>query len=554
MIKQNKINYLILLLIALNILGLTTNYIEALKTWCFFDICSNIELVYIIFIFFIFLFTIVHNFFEKLFPNNKLNLLLFIPLVLSNFDAKGNEAREFGLSYMLSNKKEFLLEWNGNVYTEQLFFINIFSKIALLFDEFLHFLYFSRALVFVIFVFSIIKFLETNDSLKVVFVVYFSNFISLTFGGEYLLSGASPRTLAYSFAFLSIYFLKNNSKYFYLFSIISALFHIHVYLYLIIPFLFFGDYRRDFKKILLFSVQSLTLLIYLFTADYFFPYVSQRSSFLEKLTQKYNDEYVSSIIASEIIPFHVMPFNFSEGDSLINTYWVDGFINFFIIIILFITLIIFKKVSFEKNLIIFYIIHILFALLVAYLDRNSILSFLYLFKPVAILSLLLAINSFGQISRNLVKVFIGIFIVSWVFYFPVKYLNYSIQIEKYELITENSIEDLVVVVDSDIRKFFPSNFINDNYEEYIVSNNEMGINDIILREKLEFNSNSFCKELSNELNLMVISSKKLDCSQFSLFSVNKYYGNSGIVGDPYYVYKEDSCNLEDSCFFFYTNY
>ena len=118
MIKQNKINYLILLLIALNILGLTTNYIEALKTWCFFDICSNIELVYIIFIFFIFLFTIVHNFFEKLFPNNKLNLLLFIPLVLSNFDAKGNEAREFGLSYMLSNKKEFLLEWNGNVYTE----------------------------------------------------------------------------------------------------------------------------------------------------------------------------------------------------------------------------------------------------------------------------------------------------------------------------------------------------------------------------------------------------------------------------------------------------
>ena len=249
-----------------------------------------------------------------------------------------------------------------------------------------------------------------------------------------------------------------------------------------------------------------------------------------------------------------MPFNFSDGDSLINTYWVDGFINFFIIIILFITLIIFKKVSFEKNLIIFYIIYIIFALLVAYLDRNSILSFLYLFKPVAILSLLLAVNSFGQISRNLVKVFIGIFTVSWVFYFPVKYLNYSIQIEKYELIAVNSIEYLVVVVDSDIRKFFPSNFINDNYEEYIVSNNEMGINDIILREKLEFNSNSFCKELSNELNLMVISSKKLNCSQFSLFSVNKYYGNSGIVGDPYYVYKEDSCNLEDSCFFFYTNY
>ena len=149
-----------------------------------------------------------------------------------------------------------------------------------------------------------------------------------------------------------------------------------------------------------------------------------------------------------------MPFNFSDGDSLINTYWVDGFINFFIIIILFITLIIFKKVSFEKNLIIFYIIYIIFALIVAYLDRNSILSFLYLFKPVAILSLLLAVNSFGQISRNLVKVFIGIFIVSWVFYFPVKYLNYSIQIEKYELIAENSIEDLVVVVDSDIRKFF----------------------------------------------------------------------------------------------------
>ena len=172
MLKKNKINYLILLLIAINILGLTANYIEALKTWCF-DICSNIELVYIIFIFFIFLFTIVHNFFEKLFPDNKLNLLLFIPLVLSNFDAKGNEAREFGLSYMISNKKEFLLEWNGNVYTEQLFFINIFSKIALLFDEFLHFLYFSRALVFVIFVFSIIKFLETNDSLKVVFVVFF---------------------------------------------------------------------------------------------------------------------------------------------------------------------------------------------------------------------------------------------------------------------------------------------------------------------------------------------------------------------------------------------
>ena len=257
-----------------------------------------------------------------------------------------------------------------------------------MFDEFLHFLYFSRALVFVIFVFSIIKFLETNDSLKVVFVVYFSNFISLTFEVN-IYYGASPRTLAYSFAFLSIYFLKNNSKYFYLFSIISALFHIHVYLYLIIPFLFFGDYRRYFKRILLFSVQSLTLLIYLFTADYFFPYVSQRSSFLDKLTQQYNDEYVSSIIAREIIPFHVMPFNFSDGDSLINTYWVDGFINFFIIIILFITLIIFKKVSFEKNLIILYIIYIIFALIVAYLDRNSILSFLYLFKPVAILSLLL---------------------------------------------------------------------------------------------------------------------------------------------------------------------
>mgnify|MGYP001183148423 FL=1 len=553
-IKKQIPNITFGILIVVNINNLLKNYFDSINTLCFLNVC-NIEILSLILLFsLIIIFIFIHKLIEVKYSSKFLNFALFIPLVFSAFDAKGNEIREFGLSYMLSNNKEFILDWNGNVFTEQLFFISIFSNIAQLFDEFLNFLYFSRILIFLIFIFSVLKFLEDEDSLKVVFIIYFANFISLTFGGEYLLSGGSTRTLAYSFAFLSIYHLRNNSKYFYLFSFISALFHIHVYLYLIIPYLFFGNYKKDNKQIILFSLQTGLVLLYLFTAHYFFSNVSKRSSFIEKLTQQYNDEYVSLIIAREIIPFHVMPFNFGVGETLINTNWRIGFLNFFILIILFFILKSFNEVFMENKLITFYIIFLIFALLTSYFDKNSILSFLYLFKPTIILSLLLAINLFKKINRNLVRFFLATFLISWIFYFPVKYINYEIQTEKYQLIAENSTENFVVVIENNIRKFFPSNFVNDNFEEYLINNNDMSVDDIILRKQLSFENNYFCEKLGDSLNLMVITSKKLDCGEYSFFSINKYYGNSGIVGDPYFVYTEDSCALDSSCLYFYTNY
>ena len=108
----------------------------------------------------------------------------------------------------------------------------------------------------------------------------------------------------------------------------------------------------------------------------------------------------------------------------------------------------------------------------------------------------MAINLFKKINRNLVRFFLATFLISWIFYFPVKYINYEIQTEKYQLIAENSTENFVVVIENNIRKFFPSNFVNDNFEEYLINNNDMSVNDIILRKQLSFENNYFCEKLA----------------------------------------------------------
>ena len=66
------------------------------------------------------------------------------------------------------------------------------------------------------------KIFSNYDKLHVILCIYIVNIFSLSFGGEYLLLGASPRTIAYSFGFLTIYFYIKGNKLYLLFSIVAS--------------------------------------------------------------------------------------------------------------------------------------------------------------------------------------------------------------------------------------------------------------------------------------------------------------------------------------------
>ena len=59
--------------------------------------------------------------------------------------------------------------------------------------------------------------------------------------------------------------------------------------------------------------------------------------------------------------------------------------------------------------------------------------------------------------------------------------------------------------------------------------------EVSLREKLNFNENSFCKELNSEKKYLVISLVQLDCKEYYIITINKLW-EFRHTGDPYVKY------------------
>ena len=81
--------------------------------------------------------------------------------------------------------------------------------------------------------------------------------------------------------------------------------------------------------------------------------------------------------------------------------------------------------------------------------------------------------------------------------------------------------------------------------------------EVTLREKLNFNENSFCKELNSEKKYLVISPIQLDCKEYYIITINTNYGNLGIQGDPYVKYFDYDpswpVDCKSNCIRFYSN-
>ena len=81
--------------------------------------------------------------------------------------------------------------------------------------------------------------------------------------------------------------------------------------------------------------------------------------------------------------------------------------------------------------------------------------------------------------------------------------------------------------------------------------------EVLLREQLNFSSNSFCEELNSDQKYTVISPVQLDCKEYYLFSVNSNFGNLGIQGDPFFKYFDYDPKAEvyckSDCLRFYSN-
>ena len=208
MIKQRYMNkVLIFLFLLINLFQLQKSNMEKINTWCF-GFCGSYmqNLTYLISLTIIFSFLIY--LFIQYVNNSNFIWLLLVPIIYPIFPSKGNEDRELGLAFMQSNDMDFQLPWNGNIFTEQYLYNLIFKNFALLFENYNNFVYFSRFLIGITFIYSISKIFKNFEKLNVIFSIYLANIFALSFGGEYLLLGASPRTLAYSFGFLTIYLYK----------------------------------------------------------------------------------------------------------------------------------------------------------------------------------------------------------------------------------------------------------------------------------------------------------------------------------------------------------
>jgi hypothetical protein len=478
------------------------------------------------------------------------------PLIFPIFPAKGNENRELGLAFLQSNNFDFSLKWNGLVFNEQFLYNFIFKNIASIFDSYIVFLYVSRLLVGVIFIFSIKKIFQDKSNLYVVLCIYLTNFFSVSFGGEYILIGASPRTLAYSFSFLAIFSYHKERKIYILFSIITAFFHLHVYFLMLAPYLVISKvYKKYYKESIVDVFMSITLLVFFIFGNIF---SISRSSFFENLFLKdSNGNYISREIAENVIPFHVRPFNFDELNNFygINESWKIGFVNLLIIILVLAYKNIKRNREYELIIIINFTL-VALALLVTYFDKNGFLASFYLFKPAVYFSLFLFISIQYKRSLLIFSVIFSLILSNWFFTFSSSYLEADIKKNKFELIREYSDSSSVVVIDNNIRPLFSNDFVQFGYEEYFTGNNLMDEKEIFLRNQLYFNPNSFCKELQSEKKFFVISPIKLECEKFYLFTINTNYGNLGILGDPFLKYNElkGSGLCSESCIRFYKNF
>ena len=195
--------------------------------------------------------------------DSKLIWFFLIPLIYPIFTTKGNENRELGLAFMQSNNMKFFLPWNGNVFTEQYIYNLIFKNFALIFKNYDNFVFFSRLLIGILFIYSVSKIFENYEKLHIIFCIYLANIFAISFGGEYLILGASPRTLAYSFGFLTIYYYRKKNMWYLFFSIFTALFHLHVYFLMILPYLFFESLlNKDYRKAFLNLTCGISLLVF----------------------------------------------------------------------------------------------------------------------------------------------------------------------------------------------------------------------------------------------------------------------------------------------------
>ena len=557
MIKQRYINkVLIFLFLLINLFQLQKSNIEKINTWCF-GFCGSYmqNLTYLISLTIIFSFLIY--LFIQYVKNSNFIWLLLIPIIYPIFPSKGNEDRELGLAFMQSNDMGFQLPWNGNIFTEQYLYNLIFKNLALLFENYNNFVYFSRFLIGITFIYSISKIFKNFEKLNVVFSIYLANIFALSFGGEYLLQGASPRTLAYSFGFLTIYLYKKKSKWYLLCSIFTGLFHLHVYYLMILPFLFFHSlFKKNYKTTFMNIIAAGSLLTF-FVTDIF--NLQSRSSFISNaLLKNTNGVYISRVIAEEVIPFHVRPFNFDNLNNFIgiNDFWNIGFINFGIILLIYIYT--FKSQRYDYSLIInLNLIIIFLALLISYIDINGLFIILYLFKPAVFLSLFLFVCIKYKINIPTIALVFSLIFTNWFFEFSSSYLETEAENNKYYIIEENIDSSFIVAIDNELRPKFSSLFIQQNIEEYFIGNNLMDEKEVSLREKLNFNENSFCKELNSEKKYLVISPIQLDCKEYYIITINTNYGNLGIQGDPYVKYFDYDpswpVDCKSNCIRFYSN-
>ena len=527
--------------------------LSKLDKWCY-RVCSN-NLNYLnLIVFLIFLFCIIYIYIKKV-RHTKIYWLFLLPLIFPIFSGKGNENRELGLAYLQSKNFDFELDWNGIIFSEQILYNFVFKNLAFFFESYSSFLYFSRFLVGSFLIYALSRIFSDKSIIAIVSSLYLANIFSISFGGEYIILGASPRTLAYGFSFLTIYHFLNNRNVYIVFSVITALFHIHVYFLLLLPYLIFKSIKNKggFNFIANFVTSVLLLVFFIFNNSF----SSSRSNFIENLIAKNTTgNYVTRVIAEKIIPFHVRPFNFDiENNFLgINEYWTIGFINFVLLIIVYFCF----SDSFDQKfdiLVKFNLSFLMMSLILSYFDKNAFLSILYLFKPATYFSIFLFISfKFKE------KIFISSLVLvlafsNWFFNYSSNYFESESKNYKYEVINEIASTGSIIVIEASIRNLFSNKFIDDKYEEYFTGNNLMDSREINLRNNLNFSENSFCEELSSSTSYVVVSSRLLNCSKYYKITINTTYGNTGIAGDPFFKYEELNGEYfcSDSCIRIYSN-
>ena len=555
MIDKKNLNKIFLsLFLFIYLYQLQESSLKIIETWCF-GFCGNQNTNILFLTIFILISSIAIFIFIKYLSKSEFIWLLLAPLIFPIFTAKGNENRELGLAYLQSNNMEFLLDWNGNIFTEQYLYNLIFKNIGLFFNNYVNFVFFSRLLIGIFFVYTINKIFFNYDKLHVILCIYIVNIFSLSFGGEYLLLGASPRTIAYSFGFLTIYFYIKGKKLYLLFSIVACLFHLHVYYLMVLPYLFFSSLqKKEYRTTLLNTASGFLLLVFFLFTD--FNTRSRSNFFSNTFAQNAEGIYINRIIAEQIIPFHVRPFNFDELNNLIgiNEYWNIGFVNLLIIFVIYIN----SDKNWSSHFAFISNINFIFltiALIVAYVDKNGFLIALYMFKTAVFFSLFLFINNKIKISIPIFAIIFSLIFTNWFFEFSSNYLETEIKNNKSMIIKEYAASESILVIDNNLKQLFSNNSIEHNFEDYFTGNNLMDLNEITLRNKLNLNANSFCDELNTELDYFVISPTLLNCKEFYLFTINTNYGNAGITGDPFLKYNENNGEnfCSESCIRFYKN-